>query len=106
MAKTLKTKELKEQYEKYCNEYVKKFCNKQGFDFKDFYWISDTVGGTLCIGDYYFNFLDIVWDINSRQPKDLIFKWYYSIMEYEDNPINYFNYTKIKTNEAKTIHAD
>ena len=105
MAKTLKTKELKEQYEKYCNEYVKKFCHKQGFDFNNFYWVTKRVGGVLCIGCYYLYFLDILWDINSKQPKELILQWYNKVFDGEIEA-NYFDYTKIKTNEAKTIHAD
>jgi len=35
---TTKLKELKKQYEFVCNEYVTKFCNKQGMDFEGWYF--------------------------------------------------------------------
>lgn len=95
MANTLKLSKLKEQYNFICNEYVSRFCNKQGVEF--FGWVGDTVGGIALCSDYYLNHSDIVWDINSRQPKGLIFRWYNDCIEIPENAINYFSYTKISS---------
>lgn len=86
-------KSLKERYEAVCNEYVSKFCKKQGLEFE--YWVANQVGGITQCNDFFFNFSDIVWDINSKQPKGLIIKWYdESASAPVDNVINYFSYTK------------
>jgi hypothetical protein len=94
MTKTLKLKELQRQYEFICNEYVRKFCNKQGM--QPSFWVANLVGDIVCIDEYYFfNFSDIVLDINSKQPKGAILEWY------DDNEaqrsegkgiINYYSY--------------
>ncbi len=85
----MKRSQLKKQYEKSCVAYIEKFCDKQGMVFNG--WIGDQVGGVAYCNDFFFNFLDIVWDINSGQKKGLIVDWYYNGMT---EGINYFNYTK------------
>ena len=61
----------------------------------DFYgWVGDTVGGVACCNDFFFNFQDIVWDINSKQPKGLIVEWYYDSVDNIEKSINYYSYTK------------
>ena len=96
----MNNKELKKQYEFVCNEYVTKFCNKQEMDFIG--WVADIVGGIACCNDFYFNFQDIVWDINSKQPKGAIVDWYYENLETPEKSINYFSYTKgLRVSELK-----
>ncbi len=98
--KTTKLNELKKQYEFVCNEYVTKFCNKQEMDFEG--WVGDTIGGIAYCNDFYFNFQDIVWDINSKQPKGVIIDWYYENLEIPEKSINYFSYTKgLRVSELK-----
>ena len=71
---TTKLKELQKQYEAVCNEYLQKFCNKERIEFS--YWVSDEVGGIAVFYEhYYFDFQDIVYHVNTKQPKGLIFKW-------------------------------
>lgn len=89
-----KMKDLKKQYEKICDDYIKVFCKKQGMDFE--YWIVDQVGGIVCCNDFYFNFLDIVWDINNNQPKGKIVDWYFESLDNPKKAINYTTYTKLK----------
>ena len=97
---TIKLNELKKQYEFVCNEYVTKFCNKQEMDFEG--WVGDTIGGIAYCNDFYFNFQDIVWDINSKQPKGAIVDWYYENLEKPEKSINYFSYTKgLRVSELK-----
>jgi hypothetical protein len=83
---------LKRQYEFACNEYAKRFCNKQEMNFEG--WVRDVVGGIAYCNDFLFNFQDIVWDINSKQPKGAIIDWYYSNLEHPEKSINYYSYTK------------
>jgi hypothetical protein len=98
--KTKKINELKKEYESICKEYVSKFCSKQEMEFEG--WVGDTIGGVALCNDFYFNFQDIVWDINSKQPKGLIVKWYYDNLEAPEKSINYFSFTKgIRVSDLK-----
>jgi hypothetical protein len=92
MAKRKKINELKKEYELICNEYVKLFCDKQELEFNG--WVADVIGGVVHCSDFYFNFQDIVWDINSKQPKGLIIEWYYNRIDDTHKSINYYSYTK------------
>ena len=84
--------QLKKDYEKACNAYIKAFCKKQ--DVKFYGWIGDLVGSVALLSEICLNIHDIVWDINSKQPKGLIFTWYYDNLENAEKSINYFSYTK------------
>lgn len=89
--KTTKLKDLQKQHEFVCNEYVKKFCNKQEIVFD--YWVESIVGEVAVFGDYFINLSDIVLDVNTKQPKGEIFKWYNdNLMSFDT--INYYAYTK------------
>ena len=88
----MKISELKQQYELVCNAYVTKFCDKQEIEFEG--WVADIPGGCACCNGFFFNFQDIVWDINSRQPKGAIVSWYYENLEIPEKSINYYSYTK------------
>ena len=93
MAKTVKLQELKKIYEFACNEYVQKFCNKHQFEFDG--WVGDEIGGVaLFCSQYSFNFSDILFDLNTKQPKHQILKWQNESVEvYMSNKINqYINY--------------
>lgn len=91
---------LQNKYESVCNEYVQKFCKKQGMEFN--YWVSDIVGDVLSCSDFYFNFQDIVWDVNSKQPKGSITDWYYQNLDAPEKSINYYSYTKgLRVSEIK-----
>lgn len=70
-------------------DYVEKFCLKQGMTF--YGWVGDIVGGVVYCNDFFFNHLDIIWDINSGQKKGIIVDWYYGEMI---EGVNYFSYTK------------
>lgn len=89
---TMKVKQLKETYEFACNEYVRKFCDKQ--EMTNGGWVNDDVGGIAICSDFYFNLHEIVWDINSKQPKGQIIDWYYENLDAPEKAINYYSYTK------------
>jgi hypothetical protein len=85
----MQVEKLKIKYEEICIAYVEKFCKKQEMDF--YGWVGDTVGGIAFCNDFFFDFQDIVLDINSFQKKGLIVDWYYGEMT---EGINYYSYTK------------
>ena len=81
---------LQKDYEAACNAYIKAFEKKQGYKFDG--WVADDVGGIAgFIEQYYFNIHDIVWDINSKCKKGLIFEWQDETLEHN---INYYSYSK------------
>ncbi|MGL4855194.1 MAG: hypothetical protein ACRC37_08100 [Lentisphaeria bacterium] len=82
-------KKLSKEYKRVCEDYVKIFCNKQDMDFDG--WAADVVGEVAWCNDFYFNFSDIVLDVNTWQPKGLIVEWYYSLND--DFKPNYSSYT-------------
>lgn len=83
---------LKERYEGICNEYISEFCEKQDFNFEG--WVGDNVGEIALCNDFFFNFNDIVYDINTNQQKGLIIDWYYDNLDNIEKSINYFSYSK------------
>jgi len=64
---------LQTKYEEICGDYVLLFSLKHNLQFQG--W-ADTIGGLAEFeNDYYFSLQDIVYDINTNQPKYLITKW-------------------------------
>lgn len=85
-------KKLQKDYYNICNEYIDAFIKKQSMSFNG--WVGNTIGGIACCNDFYFNFQDIVCDINTKQPKGAIIDWYYSNLDEPEKSINYYSYTK------------
>ena len=89
--------QLKKQYEFVCNEYIKKFCNKQGIEFDG--WVCDEVGGIASFAyQYFFNLSDIILDLNTKQPKGNILDWQsegvdFNMFNEKQQHINYKSYT-------------
>ena len=64
--------ELKSRHEETISQYIKVFCEKQELDFE--FWVGDQT--VAHFGDnYFFNFMDIKYDIDTNQPKGLIMEW-------------------------------
>ncbi len=88
--------ELQTQYENVCNEYIRRFCEKQEIDFDG--WVGDEVGGIASfIHQYFFNMSDIILDITTNQPVGFILDWQSDGVDYnlfKDNTehINYNSY--------------
>ena len=83
---------LKTKYEQVCKEYVELFCKKQDMEYNG--WVGGIVGGVAYCNDFFFNMRDIIWDINTEQPKGLIIEWYYNNIDDASKSINYYHYTK------------
>jgi hypothetical protein len=52
------------------------------------------VGDIALCNDFFFSFRDIVWDVNSNQPKGMIIKWYDYCLENMEKSVNYYAFTK------------
>ena len=87
-----KIDKLKKDYEKACKEYIKLFCEKQDLGFDGF--VNDDIGGIALCSDFFFNFQDIVLDVNAKIPKGVIIDWYDAQLENPEKAINYYSYTK------------
>lgn len=89
----MEIKEIHKQYEKVVNEYLQYFCTKQELQFEQ--WIGGMVGGIACFGDvYYFSLTDIIYDINTKQPKEQILQWHIDSIEFNGSTINYISYCR------------
>ena len=94
-------------YKEICNAIVVQFCEKQSMSF--YGWVSDEVGGIAECSVFYFNFLDIVKDIDRKVDKGVIIDWYYSNIDNENNYINYnswlmgLRHEKINVDEVKKL---
>ena len=82
---------LKSNYEKACNEYLKAFCEKHGFDFQDSYWIGDRIGEIADVCSYCVDMQTIVDDIDLEASEDEFLTWYYYCMlmrelDFKENP--------------------
>lgn len=90
-------KDLKQNYDKACNEYIEYFSKKQYMQFE--FWVADEVGGVACFGDYFFSMTDIILDIESAQPTGFILDWQNEISDQDPTDdksifINYRSYIK------------
>jgi hypothetical protein len=86
--------DLKKQFESIVDQYITIFCEKQEIDKKGLYWINGDIGGVFEVCDCFFDFLDIKRDIDTDQPKDKIFNWYWDNDYINNKIINYHSYIK------------
>ena len=83
--------ELSLEYNNLCNEYVHLFQIKQDYEFCG--WIGGVGGIADFIGEYFFNIDDIMYDMNNKCKKGLIFEWQNYNLDNESR-INYSSYCK------------
>lgn len=85
---------LRENYNNVCNDYLKAFCEKHGFDYEDAKesWAAGYVGGVCNLGEWFVNFDDIRTDLDMHAPKDEYFKYYDYDMESHDLGFKRINY--------------
>lgn len=92
-----------ENWEKATNELLQQFLDKY-FNEKDYepdwYWISDLIGETLAVNDYFFNLDRIVEAIRYNASKKKLFDFYDLELDYamKNKPmeINFYHYLKRK----------
>lgn len=70
--------EVKDLYNKGCNEYLRLFCEKHEYDYEDAKdsWVGNSVGGIVCVGDYFVDIATLKADIDMDAPVDEFLKWY------------------------------
>lgn len=68
----------REYFVKGCNEYLRLFCEKHGFDYKEAKesWVGGLVGEITMCGDYYVAMPTIIADIEHDAPEEEFIKWY------------------------------
>lgn len=72
--------QLKESYENACNAYAYAFCLKHGYELMGdgygTYWVADTAGGILAVGDEFATMEEIRTDLDMNAPEEEWRKWY------------------------------
>ena len=82
---------MRKKLDKILKKYIKKFEKKHGLTFE--FAVSDDLMGVICFGCvFYFDINDIVYDIDTKQPKYLILDWLYDSM-HQDKYINFQSYS-------------
>jgi hypothetical protein len=90
--------QLINDWERATNDLCNHFCLKYFDKDADIHWISDDIGGTLYINDYFFSVDQIVDFLKCKYSSKKLFEWYNYQMECaykEEHPINIKNYGKI-----------
>jgi hypothetical protein len=79
--------DLKRRFESVCNEYVLEFTNLYDIQlYSDDIWVANDVGGIVCIGDRFFDFLDVIKYAVDNQLSDYdeLMEWYeYTLWAHE-----------------------
>ena len=79
---------LSENYCKVCEEYLKAFCDNYERRYEKDSWVAGEVGTIACIGDYFFDFNDVIKyavDNNLTDWNELL-EWYdYTLFALEYN---------------------
>jgi len=84
---------LKERYDILIEEYIQAFVKKHEYEFDG--WIAnDNTGIAIFIDQYFFNVGDIMYDINNKCKKNLIFEWQDYCMDETNENINFHSYCK------------
>lgn len=83
---------MRKKLNKILKKYIKKFEKKHDCYFE--HAVSDDLMGVICFGDVlFFNINDIIYDIDTKQPKGLIIDWLYDSIN-QDKYINFYSYSK------------
>lgn len=82
---------LRREYEDACNAYIEVFVQKQGYEFSGWVGVGEIAG---FIEQYFFNLEDIIYDIENKCAKGLIFEHQDYVLENQDKEhhINYKSY--------------
>jgi hypothetical protein len=71
--------DLKDHLELALKAYIKAFEKKHGCELEHI--VGDDLMGVLCFGDNFFNIGDVVYDIDKRLPKGMIYNWQQAMIE-------------------------
>ena len=83
---------MRNKLDKVLGKYIRKFEKKHGLRFE--FAVADDLMGVICFGDVlFFDINNIIYDIDTKQPKGLIIDWLYDTMN-QDKYINFQSYSK------------
>ena len=82
---------MKDSFDKSVNLYIKAFEEKHDIEFD--YWVADIVGSIAMFGDYFFDFLDIKYDIDNFIEEKEMFNWYNFRLDSEKK-VNYSSWCR------------
>ena len=82
-------KKLKEKFENICEEYLRKFCYKHGYeDYGE--WVD--MGNIALVGDMYVDFNDIRYDIDHEIDEEKFENWHWKDTDRRLDGLQYMNY--------------
>lgn len=73
-------KTMKEAYEGICDEYLRQFCEKHGWE-AEYGWIGGEPGGTVEVCDMFVSLKEMRYDIDNNIPEDKFEEWYWKALE-------------------------
>ena len=85
---------LKNNYETACNDYIKELCKRYEWCYEDGWWVSDEIGGIFCVSDieYSLSMSDIKILVDENVEFKVFSEWWnynliisYAIMLYPNN---------------------
>ena len=98
-----------QKFDKVCNElkdeFVEKYFSDKDYKVEDMeiWWVADKIGRMLCIGDYFFNFDDIVEALRLEPTQAQLFGWYYWNMEEHKPAYNLKSWIKLYDQDKEII---
>jgi hypothetical protein len=69
-------KNVKKNYGDACNEYLRLFCKKHGFDFEHDVWVAGEIGDIAFVGDCFVDMRTVITDIDFDAPENEFGRWY------------------------------
>ena len=91
------SKAISVRFEEICDEYLKLFCDKHGYDIdyelkNKLVWVGNDPGTVACIGDLFVSFDDIRYDIDHAVPEEKFEQWYWKALDRAESKLRYMNY--------------
>lgn len=83
---------LQIEYNNICRKYAQLFCKKHDLVYNDNNWVAGEFGSILEVDDYFFDFLDIKYDIDHDIPEEEIFNYYDYCLQAREFNITIPNY--------------
>lgn len=84
---------LKSEWDKLCNMYLKKFCDKHEYTYEPDCWVANDIGTIANIGDMFVSMDNIRYDIDNNIEETMFEKWYWKSIEiFELTGKDFMNY--------------
>lgn len=81
-----------------CNEYLRIFCTKHGYEYEPDMWVADNPGTIVMIGDMFVSMENIRYDVDNNVPEEYFEKWYWKSLDLHELGVehwmNYESYCK------------